>query len=64
MVGGLGKIHCKSLLSHERRMKRFADAPGKRPRKVAKWLGGQRNFTVATPAMLSAFFGQQIVIVG
>ncbi|MDE5653879.1 MAG: helix-turn-helix transcriptional regulator [Muribaculaceae bacterium] len=44
--------------------KQFADALGKRPCEVTKWLSGQHNFTISTLAMLSSFFGQPIIIVG
>ncbi len=44
--------------------KQFADALGRRPSEITKWLSGQHNFTIATLAMLSAFFGQPIVTVG
>lgn len=44
--------------------KQFADALGKRPCEVTKWLSGQHNFTIATLGMLSAFFGQPIITVG
>ena len=44
--------------------KQFADALGKRPCEVTKWLSGQHNFTIATLSMLSTFFGQPIVTVG
>lgn len=43
--------------------KQFADALGKRPCEVTKWLSGQHNFTIATIAMLSTFFGRSIVTV-
>lgn len=43
--------------------KQFADALGRRPSEVTKWLSGQHNFTIATLSMLSAFFGQPIVSV-
>jgi len=43
--------------------KQFADALGKRPCEVTKWLSGQHNFTIATLGMLSAFFGRPIVTV-
>lgn len=43
--------------------KQFADALGKRPCEVTKWLSGQHNFTIATIAMLSAFFGKSIITV-
>lgn len=42
----------------------FARSIGKRPCEITKWLSGQHNFTIATLAMLSAFFGQPIVTVG
>lgn len=41
--------------------KQFADALGKRPSEVTKWLSGQHNFTIATIAMLSTFFGKSII---
>ncbi len=44
--------------------KQFADALGRRPSEITKWLSGQHNFTIATLGMLSAFFGQPIVTVG
>ena len=43
--------------------KQFADALGKRPCEVTKWLSGQHNFTLSTLGMLSAFFGKPIVTV-
>lgn len=44
--------------------KQFADALGKRPCEVTKWLSGQHNFTLSTLGMLSAFFGKPIITVG
>lgn len=41
--------------------KQFADALGRRPSEVTKWLSGQHNFTVATLSMLASFFGEPIV---
>lgn len=41
--------------------KQFAEALGKRPSEITKWLSGQHNFTISTLAMLSAFFRQPIV---
>lgn len=43
--------------------KQFADALGKRPCEVTKWLSGQHNFTIATIGILSSFFGKPIVTV-
>ena len=43
--------------------KQFADAIGKRPSEVTKWLSGQHNFTISTLTLISQFFGQQIVSV-
>jgi len=43
--------------------KQFADALGRRPSEITKWLSGQHNFTIATIAMLSSFFGQPIITV-
>lgn len=42
----------------------FARSIGKRPCEITKWLSGQHNFTLATLAMLSSFFGQPIIMVG
>ena len=44
--------------------KQFADAIGKRPSEITRWLSGEHNFTISTLAMLSTFFGQPIIIVG
>lgn len=44
--------------------KQFADALGKRPCEVTKWLSGQHNFTIATLTMISSFFGTPIISVG
>lgn len=43
--------------------KQFADAIGKRPCEITKWLSGQHNFTISTLAMISAFFGKSIITV-
>lgn len=43
--------------------KQFAEALGKRPCEVTKWLSGQHNFTISTLAMLSSFFGKPIISV-
>ena len=52
-------------LMHERGLskKQFADALGRRPSEITKWLSGQHNFTLSTLAMLSTFFGQPIITV-
>ena len=39
----------------------FAQALGKRPCEVTKWLSGQHNFTIRTLSLLSAFFGESLV---
>lgn len=54
------------FLMHEKGFtkKQFADAIGRRPSEITKWLSGQHNFTIATLAMLSSFFGRPIVTVG
>jgi antitoxin component HigA of HigAB toxin-antitoxin module len=53
-------------LMQERGMtkKQLAEAVGKRPSEVTRWLSGEHNFTIATLGMLSTFFGQPIVTVG
>lgn len=43
--------------------KQFADAIGKRPSEITRWLSGEHNFTISTLAMLSTFFGQPIITV-
>ena len=43
--------------------KQFAEALGRRPSEVTKWLSGQHNFTIATFSMLSTFFWEPIVTV-
>ncbi len=44
--------------------KQLADAIGKRPSEITRWLSGEHNFTLSTLAMLSAFFGKPIISVG
>lgn len=39
----------------------FAQALGKRPNEITKWLSGQHNFTIRTIAQLSAFFGEALI---
>lgn len=39
----------------------FAQAIGKRPCEITKWLSGQHNFTIRTIAMISTFFGESVV---
>lgn len=43
--------------------KQFADALGRRPSEITKWLSGRHNFTISTLAMLSTFFGKSIITV-
>ena len=47
-----------------RSKKQLADAIGKRPSEITRWLSGEHNFTISTLAMLSSFFGQPIITVG
>lgn len=42
--------------------KQFAEALGKKPSEVTKWLSGQHNFTIRTLSSLSSFFGKPLVI--
>ena len=44
--------------------KQFANAIGKRPSEITRWLSGEHNFTISTLARLSSFFGQPIISVG
>lgn len=39
----------------------FAQALGKKPSEVAKWLSGQHNFTLRTISMLSTYFGKPLI---
>lgn len=41
----------------------LAQALGKQPSEVTKWLSGQHNFTIKTISMLSVFFGENIISV-
>jgi antitoxin component HigA of HigAB toxin-antitoxin module len=43
--------------------KQLADAIGKRPSEITRWLSGEHNFTIATIGMLSTFFGKPIISV-
>lgn len=43
--------------------KQLADAIGKRPNEITRWLSGEHNFTISTIAMLSIFFGRPIISV-
>lgn len=43
--------------------KSFADALGRRPSEISKWLSGEHNFTIATLARISSFFGEPIITV-
>lgn len=43
--------------------KQFADAIGKRPSEITKWLSGQHNFTISTLATISSFFDCPIISV-
>lgn len=53
-------------LMHEHGLskKQLADALGRRPSEITKWLSGQHNFTIATLSMLSSFFGKPVIRVG
>lgn len=39
--------------------KQLAEALGKRPNEITRWLSGEHNFTLATIAKLSTFSGIQ-----
>lgn len=41
--------------------KQLAEALGKRPNEITRWLSGGHNFTISTLAMLSTFFGKSII---
>ncbi len=44
--------------------KQLADAIGKRPSEITRWLSGEHNFTISTLVKLSTFFGQPLITVG
>lgn len=52
----------KLMLEKRLTKKQFADALGKKPSEVTKWLSGQHNFTIKTLAMLSSFFGKSLIV--
>ena len=39
----------------------FAQALGKKPSEVPKWLSGQHHFTLRTTSMLTTSFGQPLI---
>ena len=41
----------------------LARSLGKRPSEITKWISGQHNFTIRTLALLSAFFGESLILV-
>lgn len=41
--------------------KQFAEALGRNPSEITKWLSGEHNFTISSLSMLSAFFGKPII---
>jgi antitoxin component HigA of HigAB toxin-antitoxin module len=53
------------ILMQERGLskKQLANAIGKSPSEVTRWLSGEHNFTIATIGMLSVFFGEPIITV-
>lgn len=52
------------MKEHGLSKKQLADAIGKRPSEITRWLSGEHNFTISTLSMLSSFFGQPIITVG
>ena len=54
-----------SVLMEERGLnkKQLAEALGKRPNEITRWLSGEHNFTISTLAMLSTFFGKPIITI-
>lgn len=41
--------------------KQFANAIGKRPNEITRWLSGEHYFTISTLTMLSTFFGESLI---
>ena len=53
----------ETRLSFGLNKRQFAEALGKRPNEITRWLSGEHNFTISTLAMLTAFFNQPIITV-
>lgn len=49
------------MTEHGMTKKQFADALGKKPSEITKWLSGQYNFTLRTIATISTFFGKSLI---
>ena len=49
------------MKERELNKKQLAEALGKRPNEITRWLSGEHNFTISTLAMLSTFFGKSII---
>ncbi len=41
--------------------KDLANALGKRPSEITRWISGQHNFTLRTISLISKFFGESLV---
>lgn len=54
---------CELMAKRGLSKKELAQALGKRPCEVTKWLSGQHNFTIRTLSMLSTFFEEPVVSV-
>lgn len=52
---------CQLMQERGLTKKQFAEALGKKPSEVTKWLSGQHNFTIRTLSMLSTFFGCPLI---
>ena len=69
MIGDVGEVENSIATSLDMLIKKrgltkseFAEAIGKRPSEVTKWLSGQHNFTIRTLSMLSDFFDEALVV--
>lgn len=60
LLDNLRTVHYPCVHSSKRQ---FAEALGKRPNEITRWLSGEHNFTISTLAMLTAFFNQPIITV-
>lgn len=54
---------CELMTKRGLSKREFAEALGKRPSEITKWLSGQHNFTLRTISLLSAFFGEALICV-
>jgi len=52
---------CELMTQRGLSKKDLANALGKRPSEVTRWISGQHNFTLRTISLISNFFGESLV---